>query len=165
VSKSNWAPTDKIKDPYVLQYSLNFISKIKRLTILKENNNIDQLESLVLWDISKNKNFVFFKSRQKLSNSDKGYMHYLPVQQIKTHLFPQTSVKVSKILNRLRNSGIITGRQLYLYLRIPRLLHIRHILYVGVVEKSPPTPIRGKDGAEIPWGWSLLECFTSSMGL
>ena len=34
-------------------------------------------------------------------------------------------------------------------------------------ENSSPTTHRGairKDGAEIPWGWSLPECFTSSGG-
>jgi len=49
--------------------------------------------------------------------------------------------------------------------RIPRLSLIRYSLYDGVVEKyPPPTTHRGevrKDGAEIPRGWSLPECFTS----
>jgi len=36
------------------------------------------------------------------------------------------------------------------------------------LRNSSPTTHRGavwKDGAEIPWGWSLPECFTSSGGL
>ena len=49
---------------------------------------------------------------------------------------------------------------------IPRLSLIRRSLSVGVVEKPPPPTTHGgavrKDGAEIPWGWSLPECFTSS---
>ena len=42
---------------------------------------------------------------------------------------------------------------------------VRHSLYVGVVEKLLPHHSQGavrKDGAEIPWGWSLAECFMSS---
>ena len=53
--------------------------------------------------------------------------------------------------------------------RIPRLSFNQHSLYVVVVEKPPPpTTHRGavrKDGAEIPRGWSLPECFTSSGGV
>jgi len=41
-------------------------------------------------------------------------------------------------------------------------------IYVGVVEKSPPPPLTGeqygKMEPEIPRGWSLPECFTSSGG-
>jgi len=123
VSKSNWIPTDKVIDPDLLRCISNFTSEIKSLTILKENNNIDQSKSLALRDIRRNKSLVFKKADKgsatvimdKKYYFDEGYRqlnnnhHY---RKIKTPLFPQTSVKVSEILNRLRNSGVITGKQL-----------------------------------------------------
>ena len=57
----------------------------------------------------------------------------------------------------------------YFLWRIPRLSLIQYSLYVGVVENSPPLPTyRGavqKYGTEIAWGWSVQECFMSSVGL
>jgi len=53
--------------------------------------------------------------------------------------------------------------------RIPRLSLIRHSLYVNMLKwlrNTSPTTHRGtarRDGAEIPWRWSLPECFTLTL--
>ena len=70
--------------------------------------------------------------------------------------------------NSLKATTLCGDSLLFLFCfsgRIPRLSLIWHSLYVGVVENLLPTTHRGAvrtDGAEIPWGWSLPECFASS---
>ena len=53
--------------------------------------------------------------------------------------------------------------------RIPRLSLIRHSLYVGVVEKSPPPPLTGEQYGKMepkyPEGGHYQSVFTSSRGL
>jgi len=69
-------------------------------------------------------------------------------------------------LHCISSGGIGHSSLCFVFLwRIPRLSLIQHILYVGVVERAPPPSLIWgavrKDGAEIPWGWSLPACFTS----
>jgi len=58
--------------------------------------------------------------------------HY---KQIKTPLFPQTSVKVAKILNRLRNSGVIIDKQLQ-FLLPPINLRTRRFYMLPKIHKA-----------------------------
>ena len=103
----------------------------KSLTILKEKNNIDQLESLALRDICKNKNLVFRNTDKDSTTVIMYKKHYLVegCQQLNnnTHyckeipLFIQISVKFAEILNRLRHSGVITENNYNLYYQQLRL--------------------------------------------
>jgi len=122
-SKSNWVPPLKAMDPDLIECIDNFTDEIEHLEVLKEKPNLSPLESQTLKQIGRYRSIVFKKADKgcatvimdKHNYLKEGYRQLnnnLYYQKLNAPLFPETSIKITEILNRLQKIGSISEKQL-----------------------------------------------------